>query len=229
MKFAVILVVNTSVANHAPAVEPHHSIAHKLHKDDDKKDAIAHKESKHVKTSGHNQHHDSEKSHKGEKATLTHKTHDNESGGKQLEHFNGNHHQSHKKSGAGSEHGAKHKHAAKDKNNHYSKGFREQYHKDEHKKHDSFFSHGHKAGEYHVYGGKNHKYHDNQYIKNGHAKHTAAKHAEHYGKAGKKSDKHKLPTKKVYQRDTTREKYAKQEKWAKKNLRASKQQPRLIH
>ncbi|KAB0792597.1 hypothetical protein PPYR_14556 [Photinus pyralis] len=233
MKFAAILlavvlleVVNLSLANHAPALEQHHQAEHNSHKEDnEKKDAIAHK---HVKTAGHNQHHDSEKSHKGEKVTLAHKTHDNESGGKKTEHSDGNYRQSHKKLSGGSEHGAKHKQAAKDKKTHYSKAFREQYHKDEHNKHDAFYSNGHKSGEYHVYGGKNHKFHDIHYTKNGHGKHTAGKHSERNGKTGKKSDKHKVPTKKIYQRDTTREKYAKQEKWAKKSLKANKQHPHLV-
>ena len=194
-----------------------------------KKDVIHHKGNKHVKSSGHNQHHDLEKAHKENKLTVKHKTHDVENGGKKLEHFEDNHHQSHKKSNVASQHGAKHKQAAKDKKTHYNKGFREQYHKDEHKKHDSFFSNDHKAGEYHVYGGKNHKYNDNHYNKNGHGKYTSGKHSEHYGKNGKKLDKYKYPVKKVYQRSASNPKYTKHEKWAKKNLATKKQHPHLIH
>ncbi|KAK4873062.1 hypothetical protein RN001_015091 [Aquatica leii] len=223
MKIAVILlsasflcILSVAAADshsHHPQTVEHHVKHTEGH--DNLKKGNHHEEHKHAKKAGKNHHYDEEKLHKDNKA-VKHKVEDAEKGGKKSEHHESDHHQTHKRAGAVAQHAAKNKQGAKDKKIHYSKGFREQFHKDEHKKHDSFFSNDKKAGEYHVYGGKNHKYQSNHYSKDNRGKYVVAKSADHSGKSGKKSDNHKIAVKKAYQQESGNNKqYAKHNKWAK--------------
>lgn len=54
-------------------------------------------------------------------------------------------------------------------------GFREQYHKNEHRKHDSYYSNGHKSGSWQNFGVKGSKFQSNNVAKSSHGKHVVSK------------------------------------------------------
>ncbi|KAF5281023.1 hypothetical protein FQA39_LY05228 [Lamprigera yunnana] len=215
--FSILSATSADLHLHHPQTVEHHVVKHVTHAEghDNAKKANAHDQHKHVKKSGKNQHHDEEKSRKETKLELKHKVDDAETGGKQSEYHDGDHHQSHKRAGAVAQHGAKYKTASHDKKTQHSKGFREQFHKDEHKKHDSFYSNDKKSGEYHVYGGKNHKYHNNHFTKNGHGKFNTGKSTGHYEKTAKSGE-----FKKGIQHQSPNNKHTKHVKLSKKNKKA---------
>ncbi|KAJ8965575.1 hypothetical protein NQ314_004035 [Rhamnusium bicolor] len=115
-------------------------------------------EEKHVKKSEKSSVHDEEKARKGVSFKDLRKIDDEEGGGKKTVHHSKGSHKSYKKSGGASAHGAKFQEGSKRKKNNYKKGFREKYHKDEEKNHDSFYSNSQKSGEYKVFGKKHAKH-----------------------------------------------------------------------
>lgn len=177
-----------------------------------------HAAQKSVKRVGKKSKHDEETARKGQHETVQHKVQDAEHGGKKHKSHEEDHHQSHKKAGAHSEHGAAFQDAAKHKKTGFSKGFREQYHKNEHKKHDSFYSNGHKSGDWKIYGSKKSNHHGQKFDKDDHGKHITVKSLEKHGKQGKKASGHNVGEEKGHKSSNGKKtSHEHQEKWAKKS------------
>ncbi|CAG9855729.1 unnamed protein product [Phyllotreta striolata] len=115
-------------------------------------------EVKQTETSGKTTKHDEEFSKKGQDSKDLHKSSHKEKKGKKTSHHAEDSHKSSKHSAGDAKSGLIYASGKKHKKGNYLKGFREKFHKDEEKKHDSFFSNGEKSGEYEVYGKKKSKH-----------------------------------------------------------------------
>ncbi|XP_018568502.1 hornerin [Anoplophora glabripennis] len=153
----------------------------------DNKSGKKYSDHKHTKKSGKRSKHNEVKGRKGIDYKELQSVEDEEGGGKKTKFHTQGTHKSYKKSGGGSAQGLKYEESSDHKKNNLKKGFREKYHKDEKKNHDSFFSNSHKSGEYKVFG-------------KGHEKHSAKTSAKKQGssrKKGKSERAHAKSAKKV--------------------------------
>ncbi|XP_044269445.1 nuclear speckle splicing regulatory protein 1-like [Tribolium madens] len=218
MKFVVILFVFVFVAltNEALATEQHHSKSGEAAGKQDEKGA-KHSEFNHVKKSGKSSKHDVEKARKGQSLNELHKKVNAEKKGKKTKYHAKDGYKSLNEHSGGSGHGAKFQEAAKKKKLNYKKGYREQYHKDEHKKHNTFYSNSHKSGEFEVFGQKHKKYNSKYSAKKQVENHKLAKDQNDYKKASKKAGGHDMSEKKAFKdQKATKSHHNHQEKWAKK-------------
>ncbi|XP_056648893.1 uncharacterized protein LOC130453274 [Diorhabda sublineata] len=156
-------------------------------------------ERKHGKYSGKSSKHDNEHVTKGEDFEDLHKKSSLEKGGKKSSHFDEDSYKSSHKSGGGSGHGLKYEEGNKHHKGNYLKGFREKYHKDESKKHDSFFSSGEKGGQYAIFGKKNSKYSSDSFSKKKGNNHKNSASAKSGGKAYKSGKTHHVSDSKGHQ------------------------------
>ncbi|XP_019872551.1 filaggrin [Aethina tumida] len=240
MKLSFVLVLSVwltvlclSEANTPPhAVNPDHHHAKSIEQahGDQKKDEkhVVHKQ---TKKSGKKSSHDEETSNKGEKLNEKHVKTDDEHGGKKTEHFSQAGHQSFKQLQEDSQHGAKAQEGAHHKKGNYKKGFREKYHKDELKKHDSFYSNSHKSGEYNVFGKKSQKHQTHSLTKKKANNHKNQKSEDRHGKSGKSLTGQNVDVKKGHQESKAGKSHHEHStKWAKKSSKkGGKQFKQTVH
>lgn len=174
-------------------------------------------EHKAVETGEKTSKHDKASTKKGHKSSELHRTEDLEQGGKKHKHGHSDKHSSSHHGGGGDSHGAKFGEASKKSKANYKKGFREQFHKDELKNHDSFYSNGEKSGTYNIFGQQGSKYGSESGAKLAGGSFKSLKSEGKHGKASKKANGHHKAEKKAHKSaKAAKSSYAKGGKYAKK-------------
>ncbi|XP_065160737.1 transcription elongation factor B polypeptide 3-like [Atheta coriaria] len=206
MKITVLLIVVlcTIYIADSTTVKPAHHISKHVAVDSQHSKQGKHVENKAHKKSGKDAKHHVETANKGQHGSISHKIADEEKALKKTTSMSEGNHQSHKKAAAHQEHAAKHAEAAKHKKTNVLKGFHEKYHKNEHKQHDSFYSHAKKSGDWKTYGMKRSKFDNEKFDKNELKKKIALKSLEKNGKATKKASGHKVEEHKAYKGDKSK-------------------------
>ncbi|CAH0547817.1 unnamed protein product [Brassicogethes aeneus] len=209
-----------ATVHHTKSVEQAHG---------DHKNAQKHSTHKQTKKSGKMSQHDVDMAKKGEKLVEKQVKTEAEHGGKKIEHFAEAGHKSFKQLQEDSQHGAKFQEGKHHKKGNFKKGFREKYHKDELKKHDSFFSNSHKSGQYKIFGKKNQKHQSNSVAKKKGNNHKKSKSDETHGRSLKKLSGHNIDLKSGHQNEkTTKSHHERASKYAKKGGKKGGKQYKYI-
>ncbi|KRT86892.1 hypothetical protein AMK59_1197, partial [Oryctes borbonicus] len=216
----ILLVVLCSVATLIATEVAHHESA--ISHSEDLHAGEHHATNKHVKKGGKSLSHDEELSSKGHNAAVHHKKDDAEGSGKKSLVYEHGSHSDHHAAGGGAHEAHEAREGEKFRKGQSVKGFREQYHKNEHKKHDSYYSNGHKSGSWKNFGLKGSKYQAHKVDKDDHGKHIVLKSNEKHSKQSKKSSGHKTDDHKGHKSEKGKKSgHSKHEKWAKNGQQKS--------
>ncbi|XP_076263285.1 uncharacterized protein LOC143198148 [Rhynchophorus ferrugineus] len=231
MRIAAFLVLALCIAIAAAVTTPHYEVQ-EVREGGAEQDEKAHKFSnvKVAHAANKKTHHETESANQGKKGTELHTVEDEEGGGKKHHsHGGGSHASSHHDQGNG-HHGLKYAEGSKKKKERFEKGFAEKFHKDELKKHDSFFSDGEKSGSYNIFGQKGAKYGSQAVHKHGVASSKNAKSEGKHGKSGKGASGHHSSGKKGSKtQGGNKSHYAHSEKHAKKGGKKGGSQHKYSH